>query len=120
MLNDTDDDAISKIQDTGNTLESLANILFFFLPAKKLQGNLKREMERNLLIKRYLFAVCGPYLDVDLSNQERRYTWQIHVDVWQNQYNIVESKKKKREEVGKSEGRKAGISAIFKHCLGTQ
>lgn len=39
----------------------------------KLQGNLK-EMEINLLIKRYLFAVCGPYLDVDLSNQE-----EVHV-----------------------------------------
>ena len=73
-------------------------------------------MERNLLFKRYLFAVCGPYLDVDLSNQERRYMWQIHVDVWQNQYNIVREKKK---EVGEREGRKGGISAIFEHCLGT-
>ena len=86
MLNDTDDDAISEIQDTGNTLDSSANI-FFFSPSEKVAREFKKEMERNLLIKRYLFAVCGPYLDVDLSNQERRYTWQIHVDVWQNQYN---------------------------------
>ena len=62
-------------------------------------------MERNLLFKRYLFAVCGPYLDVDLSNQERRYMWQIHVDVWQNQYNIVREKKRGGRGKGGKKGR---------------
>ena len=27
----------------------------------------------------------------------RVYLWQIHVDIWQNQYNIVKLKKKKKE-----------------------
>ena len=28
----------------------------------------------------------------------RVYLWQIHVDIWQNQYNIVKLKKKREEE----------------------
>ena len=28
----------------------------------------------------------------------RIHPWRIHVDVWQNQYNIVKEKKKKEEE----------------------
>ena len=31
----------------------------------------------------------------------RVYLWQIHVDIWQNQYNIVKLKKKKKENVPK-------------------
>ena len=29
-----------------------------------------------------------------VQDWEHVYTWQIHVDVWQNQYNIVKYKKK--------------------------
>lgn len=41
MLNDTDDDAISEIQDTGNTLDSSANI-FFFSPSEKVAREFKK------------------------------------------------------------------------------
>ena len=29
------------------------------------------------------------------------YLWQIHVDIWQNQYNIVKLNKKKSQFIGK-------------------
>ena len=73
MLNDTDDDAISEIQDTGNTLDSSANI-FFFSPSEKVAREFKKEMERNLLIKRYLFAVCVPPLLIAQINIQIRST----------------------------------------------
>ena len=31
------------------------------------------------------------------------YLWQMHVDIWQNQYNIVKLKKKKKKEKSESE-----------------
>ena len=30
---------------------------------------------------------------------KRVYLWRIHVDIWQNQYNIVKLRKKKKKEV---------------------
>ena len=33
----------------------------------------------------------------------RVYLWRIHVDIWQNQYNIVKKKKKSFEALGKGQ-----------------
>ena len=33
----------------------------------------------------------------ELGRGTRVYLWQIHVDIWQNQYNIVKLKKKRKE-----------------------
>ena len=33
----------------------------------------------------------------------RVYLWQIHVDIWQNQYNIVKLKKKKESKLSSDE-----------------
>lgn len=72
----------------------IGQYFLLFPPTNKLQGNLKREMERNLLIKKYLLIICC--------------VWTL-LGCWFEQL---------REEVGEREGRQAGISAIFTHCLG--
>ena len=41
----------------------------------------------------------------------RVYLWQIHVDIWQNQYNIVKLKNKKKKKEKKSE------SEVAQSCL---
>ena len=45
----------------------------------------------------------------------RVYLWQIYVDIWQNQYNIVKLKKKKKMCPGiktcKRRGEEAGLAA---------
>ena len=33
---------------------------------------------------------------------KRVYLWRIHVDIWQNQYNIVKLKKKRKENLKKN------------------
>ena len=44
----------------------------------------------------------------------RVYLWRIHVDVWQNQYNIVKLKKKKLAKTQHSKNKDQGIQS---HCF---
>ena len=39
----------------------------------------------------------------------RAYPWRIHVDIWQNQYNIVKLKKKKKKIILKKKKKKVDI-----------
>ena len=44
----------------------------------------------------------------------RVYLWQIHVDIWQNQYNIVKLKNEKKKEKKFQIGRVLGV--VFADC----
>ena len=44
----------------------------------------------------------------------RVYLWRIHVDIWQNQYNIVKLKNKKKDKKRDINNK---INYSYKHCL---
>ena len=42
----------------------------------------------------------------------RVHLWRMHVDVWQNQYNIVKLKKKSNKQIKKNKGQKHTLPAF--------
>ena len=62
----------------GETIETVAE---FILGASKITagGDCSHEIKRRLLLERKAMTILDSILDL----------WRIHVDVWQNQYNIV-------------------------------
>ena len=69
---------ITSRQIDGETVETVRD--FMFLVSKiTADGDCSHEIKRRLLLGRKAMTILDSILDL----------WQIHVDVWQNQYNIV-------------------------------
>ena len=69
---------ITSWQIDGETVETVRD--FIFLVSKiTADGDCSHEIKRRLLLGRKAMTILDSILD----------PWQIHVDVWQNQYNIV-------------------------------
>ena len=69
---------ITSWQIDGETVETVRD--FIFLVSKiTADGDCSHEIKRRLLLERKAMTILDSILDL----------WRIHVDVWQNQYNIV-------------------------------
>ena len=69
---------VTSLQIDGETMETVTD--FIFLVSKiTADGDCSHEIKRRLLLGRKAMTILDSILD----------PWQIHVDVWQNQYNIV-------------------------------
>ena len=64
--------------------------------------NGKRQIKTNTksILRTYIMTTQrdGMGREEDSGWGTRVYLWQIHVDIWQNKYNIVKLKKKKKKE----------------------
>ena len=53
----------------------------------------------------------------DSGWETRVYLWQIHVDMWQNQYNIVKLKNKRKEKEKKMYVVGVGLKKVYKALI---